>query len=85
MCPIYPTVGAQGGGGTFLPPVEFMHTNCTIDKGHKILLICEEEGKKKVLPFQNGGHLKIFASRHNTPKFEEPLSQKSFLAKFGSN
>ncbi len=36
-----PTVCAQVGGGTHLPtsstifPVEFMHTNCTIDRGHK--------------------------------------------------
>ena len=35
--------------GTHLPPlkttfpVEFMHTNCTIDRGHKTLLICEEK------------------------------------------
>ena len=44
--------GAQGGGrggvSTFPPlknifPVEFMHKNCTIDKGHQTLLIFEEK------------------------------------------
>ncbi len=67
-------------------PVEFLHTNCTIDRGHKTLLICEEKKIKyftvsKWRPFENFR----FTSLRNTPKFEEPLSQTSFLTKFGSN
>ncbi len=60
-----PSVGAQGGGypPTFPPlktifPVESMHTNYTIDRGYKTLLICEEKKIKcftasKWRPFEN--------------------------------
>ncbi len=64
-----PTVGVP----TYLPPlktifpVEFMHTNCTIYHF------------KMAAIFENFR----FVSLRNTPKFEEPLSQKSFLTKFG--
>ena len=59
-------------------PVEFMHKNCTIDRGHQTLLICKEKNYSftvsKWRPFENFR----FTSLRNTPKFEEPLSQKSF-------
>ncbi len=78
--------------GTHLPPSKnffpsrIMHTNCTIARGHKTLRIYKDKKVKcytvsKWRPFENF----CFASLRNTPKFEEPLSQKSFWTKFGSN
>ena len=45
------------------------------------------QGKKKILPFQNGGQITDFhfASFRFRPKFEKPLSQRNFSMKFGSN
>ena len=37
-------------------PIKLMHKNCTTDRGHQTLIICEKKN-----PFQSGGHLKIFA------------------------
>ncbi len=42
-----PPVGAQT-----IFPVEFLHKNCTIDKGHQTLLICEKFKKKTFYRFK---------------------------------
>ncbi len=52
-----PPVGAQGGLGTYsLPktlfPVEYLHTNYTIDRDHQTLLISEKKNIKKSFRFK---------------------------------
>ena len=48
----------------------------------------QQKNQKNELPFQNGGQIADFASRHfdfsKKKKIEKPLFQRNFSMKFGS-